>query len=598
MWVRLVVVGILCALASACSGEAPNRSGQKVYKVALDHTPTDLDPAHASTLYQNHIVVNLYDTLYSYKYLARPYELKPRLAAAMPEVSPDGLTYTIKLKSGVRFIDDEVFDNGAGREVVAADVIYSLRRHFDPASLSSGAWFWKGRIQGLDAWGADNGGGSPDYAVPVAGLSAPDRHTLVIRLNKPYPQLIHTLAQGYASVVPREAVEAYGREFSRRPVGSGPYTLVSFDTTRAVLQRNPAYRQEPIDLTEEGYSEALHANLGLEQLVGKIPPLADRIEVNFIAEDTARVTSLTKGGELHTARLPAPVYDEFLAATEPARLTTGYAEQFNMVAGLESGFVYFNFNLDDADFGTSDDPVLNEKNKALRCAIIKGFDWKERNSRYYANLGYIFPGVIPPTVPEFDQALSRDSVTLDVDGAKQMLASAGWTADTLPELVYGIPSSVLQTQYYEQFRGFMSEIGYPREKIKLKRYATFGDIAKAWRNSELPLITKAWSLDYPDAENTLQLFYGPNAAPGSNDANYRNDEYDRLFLQSSTLQPGPERTALYRRMNRMVVDDCVSITGLTRTTILLWDKNIVAYPDRGFVGGFYFPYVDVPLTTP
>ncbi len=588
---RFLLVCALCALVGACGSEAPDRAGLKVYKVALDQTPNDLDPAHSATIYQNHLVINLYDTLYSYKYLARPYELKPRLATSMPEVSSDGLTYTIRLKKGVRFIDDEVFEGGTGREVVATDVIYSLQRHFDPKSLSSGAWFWKNRIDGLDEW-ASNGS---DYSVPVAGLQATDSHTLVIRLVKPYPQLVHTLAQSYASVVSREAVEAYGRELSTRPVGSGPYKLLSFDSTRAVMVRNPNYRQEPIVLADEGYDEALHGGLGFEKIAGKSTPISDRVEVNFIAEDTARVTSLTKGGELHTARLPSPVYDQFLISTKPARLKANFAENFNMVAVLESGFVYHNFNLDDPDFGVVDDPVQNEKNFALRCAIIKGFDWTERNSRYYSNLGQIFPGIIPPSVPEFDKSLSNESVVLDVEGAKRLLTDAGWNADSLPKLVYGIPSSVLQTQYYEQFRGFMGNIGYPREKIELKRYATFGDIVKAWRNSELPIINKGWILDYPDAENTLQLFYGPNEAPGSNDSNYRNPEYDRLFEQASTLQPGNERTQLYQRMNRMVIDDCVSMTGLSRTTIILWDKNIVAYPDRSFVSGFYFPYVDVPV---
>jgi oligopeptide transport system substrate-binding protein len=139
----------------------------------------------------------------------------------------------------------------------------------------------------------------------------------------------------------------------------------------------------------------------------------------------------------------------------------------------------------------------------------------------------------------------------------------------------------------------MMDIGYPKEKIVLKTYATFGDIAKAWRNSELPLISKGWGLDYPDAENTLQLFYGPNAAPGSNDGNYRNAAYDDLYRQAAVMLPSPERTELYRRMNKMVIDDCVAFTGLSRVGITLWHKNIIALPDRNFVGGRFLNFVDV-----
>ena len=69
-------------------------AGRKVFRYSLDSAPTSLDPVRASTLYANQIVVNLYDTLYVYKYLQRPYELRPSLAAALPDISPDGLTYT------------------------------------------------------------------------------------------------------------------------------------------------------------------------------------------------------------------------------------------------------------------------------------------------------------------------------------------------------------------------------------------------------------------------------------------------------------------------------------------------------------------------
>ena len=585
----VVVISLSTLVYSCGDGERPDTTGQKIYKLALDQAPTNLDPVQAATVYSNHIVINAYDTLYSYKYLARPYELKPRLARGMPRVSEDGLTYTFELKPGVKFIDDPCFEDGKGREVVAQDVVYSLQRHFDSASLSQGAWVWQGRIEGLDDW---QKAGS-DYTQPVSGLQAIDKYTLQIKLVKPYPQLVHTLTMGFAAVVPREAVDEYGRELAVRPVGSGPFKVQSFDTTRAVLVKNPAYRAEPVDLAFEGYDPSVHGDFGLDVIDGRSPPFVDRVEVNFIAEDTARMTSLTKGDEIHAGRVPSTQFDLYLSSKNPITLKQEYADRFHMVDWYEPGFVFQSFNLDDPDFGYSDDPAQNERNKALRCAVIKGFNWNERNDRYYSGVGKIFPGIITPAMPEFDPNISYDSVQHDVDIAKKLLADAGWNADNLPEFTYGIPASVLQNQYFEQFRGFMSQIGYPPEKIVVKQYATFGDISKAWKQSRLPLVSKGWLLDYPDAENTLQLFYGPNASPGSNDANYRNPEYDALFERAAVMQPGDERTALYRQMNQMVIDDCVAMTGLSRAVIILWDKNAIVYPDRSFVGGFYFPYVDI-----
>jgi ABC-type transport system substrate-binding protein len=91
----------------------------------------------------------------------------------------------------------------------------------------------------------------------------------------------------------------------------------------------------------------------------------------------------------------------------------------------------------------------------------------------------------------------------------------------------------------------------------------------------------------------MQLFYGPNAAPGANTANYANEEFDRLYQTGAPMPPSPIRTALYQQMNRLVVEDCVTISGIARTLILLWDKNVRMLPDRSFVGGFFFRFAAV-----
>ncbi len=586
-----ISVLLLLALLGGCSnGDVePAAAGQKVFRYSLDSAPTSLDPVRASTLYANQIVVNLYDTLYAYKYLKRPYELKPLLAAAMPAISANGLVYTIPLKQGVQFIDSPAFEDGKGRELTAYDFVYSLKRHFDPATRPGGAWLWQGRIEGLDEW-KQNGS---DYAEEVSGLRALDRYTVEIRLTRAYPQLIDTLAQGYSGVVPHEAVEHYGREFSINPVGSGPFRLVSYDTTKAVLLPNPVFRQEPVDLEFEGYNPATQARYGVAAIGGRAPPFIDRLEIAFIKEGSARWSSFTKGSEIQYTGLPNEQVPRVLESTDPVTLRPEYAERYQMKTALEAGFVFTTFNMAFPEIGYNDDPERDRRNKALRCAIIRGTDWEARNESWYSGLGMVFPGIIPPVTPEFDPEMSRESVTYSPDEARRLLEDNGWNADNLPVLVYGSMPGPTSRLFYEQFRAWMKSIGYPPQKIQLKTYATFGDIAKAWRNSELPLIAKGWGLDYPDAENTLQLFYGPNHSPGSNDGNYANPEYDKLYRQASVMLPSPERTEIYRRMNRMVIDDCAAITGLSRQGIALWHNNLVMLPDRNFVGGRFLKYVDI-----
>jgi len=290
--------------------------------------------------------------------------------------------------------------------------------------------------------------------------------------------------------------------------------------------------------------------------------------------------------------VPVTQFDQVLASRAPPALTPAMAERYHLAASLESGFVHTDFNMDDRRIGYHPDPDQDARNHALRCAIIKAFDWDRRNEVFYYGIGQVFPGIIPPVAAEFDPAEDRAAVTRDLNGARTLLSGFGWTPANLPELEYGFTASVTERQMFEQFRSFMADIGYPQEKIRPLTYATYGDYARAYLNREVMLATTAWTMDYPDAENTMQLFFGPNASPGSNTANYNNEEFNRLYRSSATMQPSPLRTAMYRNMNRLVVDDCVTISGISRTLILLWDRDLAMLPDRSFVGGYFFRFAD------
>jgi oligopeptide transport system substrate-binding protein len=559
----------------------------KVFKYSENGVAANFDPTQANTVYDSMILKNIYDTPFTYRYLKRPYELAPQLAESMPKVSKDGLTYTFSILKGVKYADDACFEGGKGREVVAEDFIYGMKRHFDPATRSRNTWLWKDRIVGLDEWGK----AGADYSKEIEGLKATDKHTIRIKLKKPYPQLLYTLAMAPAAFVPKEAVTKYGREFGIKPVGSGPYKLESFNTKKAVLARNATYREEKLDLKAEGYDEAVHGKYGLKEADGMNLPITDKVEVHFFDNPMPRWNSFTKGTEIQVAGVPPELLKTVTVSTKPVKLKPDLEAKYHNKVATEFGLVYTNFNMADPRVGHSPDPKQNEKNKALRCAIRKGFNWDERIRKFYYGIGEAFPGIIPPGIDGYDPNVSKESITNDVEGAKKLLADAGWTAKDLPVLEEGGVASTLQQQFFEQFRGWMLKIGYPREKLKQLTYATFGDYSKAMKERKVLLHGLGWAIDYPDSENLFQLFYGPNESPGSNSANYKNPKYDELYAKSSVMQPGSDRTAIYKQMNQMLIDDCVTIAGFSRTGIGLWHKNVVMYPDRDVLGGAFFKYV-------
>jgi len=320
----------------------------------------------------------------------------------------------------------------------------------------------------------------------------------------------------------------------------------------------------------------------------------DRLEIHFVKESLSRWNSFTKGDEIQYSSIPKELLNDVLAQKKPTiRLKPEYAKRFFMTNGIETGFVHTDFNMRDPEIGYNDDPKREKMNHALRCAIRYAYDWEERNATFYSDIGFIFPGIILPVTPEYDPNMSKAALEHNPEKGRKLLEQAGWTAENLPVLDYGGVAQVESRQMFEQYRGWLSDIGYPKEKVVFDSYASFGDFNKSVKKAKIKIVGMGWVLDYPDAENTLQMFYGPNGSPGSNNANFNDPEYNRLYELSSVMQPSPERTKLYRKMNQILLDSCVTISGLSRKNIYLWQKNVVSFPDEEIVGGFHLKYVDV-----
>ena len=211
------IATILAAvLLLAAGGVAGAPDPNKVLRVASPDIET-LDPQQWSDDPSFQVQDAIFEPLYEWHYLASPPRLSPMTAAALPEISDSGRTWTIRVKPGIYFTDDPAF-RGKPRELVAEDYVYSLKRWLDPNLARGGAPPITDIVVGARAVvdAASRPGATFDYDRPMAGLRALDRYTLQLKLIEPhYPS-----DPGLADAGRRRARGRRGRR-QRHPLARG-----------------------------------------------------------------------------------------------------------------------------------------------------------------------------------------------------------------------------------------------------------------------------------------------------------------------------------------------------------------------------------------
>ncbi len=567
----IAVLMLVSGSMLGCSEESGGQNGSGgdatlTTRGALSSKVRGMDPMDIGDTTSSSVASNIFDCLYQYHYLKRPYELIPSVAESMPTVSEDGLTYTITLRDDVYFQDDECFTEteGKGRKVVANDFIYSWKRIANLKNVSKNWWIFDGRIKGFNEFRKYTEGVTDkkdvDYDRPVEGLVAVDDRTLQITLTKPWPQVVYMMSHLPTAVVPREAVEHYGDEFINHPVGTGPYMLTDWRRgSKIVFERNPNYREEfyPSE-GSEGDKEA-----GRLDDAGKRLPLIDRVELLIIEEDQPRWLKFVQG-DLDIGGIPK---DNFDTAVTPSRGLTGDLREKGIVLEIyeDPATFWYGFNMEE--------PLLGN-NLPLRQALNLAIDRDEYLKLFLNDRGMPARGVLPPMLAGYDPDVDSPFTVYDPELARKKVKEAeAIHGGPIPPIVLtmGSTDSVARqtgqwfTRAYQQV-GITLEVDYmdwpsAQEKVKTK---------------SAQMYAMGWVADIPDAENFMQLFYGPNASPGTNNMNYQNDEADALYEKLSVMEESPERVEVIRQMQKKVIDDLPCVFTLHRKAYLLrydWLRN-------------------------
>ena len=538
----LALASLPFALAAAHAADM-----NKVIRDVFPAAETGFDPAASNDLYSGTIGQAIFDTLYTYDYLARPSKLAPLAAESLPQITDNGKTYTIKLRKGITFTSDPAF-GGKKRELVADDVVYSLKRLADPRLRSPWVFLVEGKFVGLDEEiAAAKQSGKFDYDKKLPGLEVVDRYTLRLRLKDTDYNLPYVLAHEPTAIVAREVIEKYGESDGRamsNPVGSGPYKLAQWvRSSKIVLEANPDYRGFTWDFTsKDPADQALIA-----QMKGRKMPAVGRVEISIIEEDQARWLAF-QNRELDIMNMEGPLAPQALVdgKLKPELAVKGI--RLDRIVDPEISYVYWNLQ----------DPVvggLSKEKVALRRAMAMSYNVEQdikviRNGQAVAATYPIPPGVVG------NVAGWKSSVKYDPAGANALLDKFGYKKDadgfrTQPDgkplvvTLFSRPDS-LGRQQDELWKASLDAIGVKMDVHKDK----FAELLKLEKQCKVMSRPAAWIADYPDGDNFMQLLYGPNTG-ASNGGCAKIPEYDALYAKSTRMPPGPERDKLYQEMTRI-----------------------------------------------
>ncbi len=436
------------------------------------------------------------------------------------EVSPDGMVYTFYLRRNARFHD--------GRPVTVQDVIYSWERAARPETGSDTVLTYLGDIVGV----AEVHQGK---ANTIRGLKALDDYTLQVTLDAPKPYFLLKLTYATAFVVDKNNVES-GRDWYRRPNGTGPYKLVEWKPfERIVYERNPDFY------------------LG--------PPAIPYVVINLYSGVAFR---LYESGEIDIADLPLYAIERFTDPTEPLHR--------ELVTGVDLCTSYVVFDVSRPPF---DDPNV-------RKAFTLAFD----RSKYLDVVlkGHALPaiGLYPPGLPGFNVALR--GLSYDPEQARRLLAESKYAgAQGLPPIVFtnaGYGSYIgadvaAMAQMWKQTLGVTLTI----ENLEPNYYYD-----QIYSGNHGHLFSTGWCADYPDPQNFADVLFHSDSA--QNMGYYTNPALDALLEQARIEPDVARRIALYQQAEQMIVDDAA----------VLFTTHSLSYQlVKPYVKGYVLTPIDIPI---
>ena len=492
-------------LITSCKSGRFENDGRTVFRYNESAGISSLDPAYARDQANIWATNQLFNGLVQFD---SNLKVKPCIAKSWM-ISTDGLVYTFHLRNDVFFVGDKAFE-GKRRKVVANDFVYSFNRLLDDKLASPGAWV-------LAQVKKENN---------INSFLASNDSMLIISLKSPFPPFLGLLSMQYCSVVPHEAIEKYGADFRRHPVGTGPFKFGMWkEGVKLVMLRNDNY----FESADEGPL-----------------PYLDVVAVTFIVDKQSAFLEFIKGNLDFVSGIDASYKDELL--TGNGDLRSKYSSRINLTKQPYLNTEYLGILIDTNYKAAAESPL---KLKLIRQAINYGFD-RVKMMRYLRNnIGIAgTSGFVPAGIPWFDQ---KKVMGYQYDPAKAMhlLAKAGFPGGKgLPPITLTTNASYLDLCKFIQSQ--LGEIGI-NIKIDVTPPSTLREIIA---QSKVSFFRGSWIADYPDAENYLSLFYSPNFCPaGPNYTHFSSAAFDKSYGECMNERDDSVRGLKYIQMDNLLIEE-------------------------------------------
>ena len=503
---KLIPLFIILFICFSCNSDTSNQSSgsntsnteRKVFHYIQPNSVTSLDPAFAKSQTNIWAVDHLFNGLVQ---LDEGLNIQPAIAKDWT-ISEDGLTYTFNLREDVFFQDDGAFEGGNGRKVVAADVVYSLERVRVGDINSPGAWIFQERV------------------IDENPFKAIDENTFEVKLKKPFRPMLGIFTMQYCSIVPKEAVEKYGSDFRKNPVGTGPFKFKRWLEGQSLfLEKNENYFEKE----------------GSNQL-----PYLDGVRVSFVGDRKTAFLEMIKGEIDFMSGLESSFVNELL--TSEGELQTKQSDKLQFIKSpfLNTEYLGFNLNLDGKN------PLSQKK---VRQALNYGFDRAKMLRSMRNNVGKpAISGFTPKGLPSFDSNAVK-GYSYNPDKARTLLQEAGFPNGK------GLPTITLLTNNdYQDLCTFIArqweDLGV-KVQIELIESAA---LRQKMTQGTADFFRASWIADYPDAENYMTLFYSKNPAP-PNYTRYKNSNFDQLYEQALNENDDAKRYTLYQQMENIIIEE-------------------------------------------